>query len=126
MMKPTLYVVEDDVDLQHLLALRLSKSGYNVEVFSTGYPIVEMTEYWPDLFILDIEVPGINGLELCRWLKSNEESKYIPVIFLSAAPYLKTLAENVKGDDYLEKPFDFKLLVQKINNCLTSDPIAVR
>lgn len=111
-----IYIIEDDEDLQHLLYLGLSRSGFQVTIFSTGYPVISMTDRWPDLFIVDIELPGINGLEICKWLKSHEASQHIPVLFLSAAPYLKTLAENANGDDYLEKPFDMQTLVQKINN----------
>lgn len=118
-----IYIVEDDEDLQHLLTVGLNKSDFCVTIFPNGYPIVAMTENWPDLFIIDIELPGINGLEICKWLKSHEYSKNIPVLFLSAAPYLKTLAESVKGDDYLEKPFELPVLLKKIDDCLVSQGV---
>jgi DNA-binding response OmpR family regulator len=122
-MNRKIYIVEDDEDLQHLLQYSLARAGYQVTIFPTGYPIVAMTDRWPDLFIVDIELPGINGLEVCKWLKSHEESKAIPVIFLSAAPYLKALAEAANGDDYLEKPFELPTLIEKINDCLQSHPV---
>ncbi len=124
-MKHKIYIVEDDPDLQHLLQFSLAKAGFHVTIFPTGYPVIAMTDQWPDMFIIDIELPGINGLEVCRWLKDHESSKNIPVLFLSAAPYLKSLALNAKGDDYLEKPFNLSNLIEKINGFTHTDtPIA--
>lgn len=117
----TLFIVEDDRDVQYLLKRSLTNAGFKVSVFNDGYPIIENMEELPDLFILDIELPGINGLEICRWIKTHEETEYIPVILLSAAPYLKVLAENVHADDYLEKPVNLAVLIDKINNCMTSN-----
>jgi DNA-binding response OmpR family regulator len=122
-MKHKIYIVEDDPDLQHLLQFSLAKAGFHVTIFPTGYPVIAMTDQWPDLFIIDIELPGINGLEICKWLRDHDASKYIPVLFLSAAPYLKNLAQNVGGDDYLEKPFELATLIDKINNCSHTDVI---
>jgi DNA-binding response OmpR family regulator len=119
-----IYIVEDDQDLQHLLQFSLVRAGFQVTIYPTGYPVIAMTDQWPDLFIIDIELPGINGLEICKWLKTHEPSKHIPVLFLSAAPYLKTLADNANGDDYLEKPFDLPVLINKINDCIPSNAIS--
>jgi DNA-binding response OmpR family regulator len=122
-MKKKIFLIDDDRDLQHLLKLNLDKVGFNVEQYYTGYALIENTEDIPDVYILDIELPGINGLEICKWLKTHDATRDVPVIFLSAAPYLKTLAETVGADEYIEKPFDFPELVEKINNCLTADQI---
>jgi DNA-binding response OmpR family regulator len=122
--KRKIYIVEDDPDLQHLLQFSLARAGYHVTIFPTGYPVIAMTDQWPDIFIIDIELPGINGLEICRWLKHHDDSKNIPVLFLSAAPYLKNLAQNVGGNDYLEKPFDLAALISKINEFTRSEPIS--
>jgi DNA-binding response OmpR family regulator len=75
-------------------------------------------DHWPDLFIIDIELPGINGIELCKWLKTHESSMYIPVIFLSGDPYLKILAASAHANDYIEKPVTLPRILKKIRSCL--------
>jgi len=114
-----IYIAEEDKVLQSGLQTALMRNGFDVSVFDGGYPIVEMMDNWPDIFLIDIELPDINGLEVCRWLKSHEDSRHIPVIFLSSDPYLKILAASSKADDYIEKPVLFEQMISKIRECLT-------
>jgi DNA-binding response OmpR family regulator len=120
-MRTKIFLVDDDEDLQHILQTSLTKADFDVTVFGNGYAIIEITDEWPDIFILDIELPDINGLEICKWVKTHEASRGIPVILMSGAPYLKVLAENVQANEYVEKPFEFAELQQKINNCIMRD-----
>lgn len=115
-----IYIAEVNKDLQHRLRNALSRNGFDVQVFDSGYPIVSMMDNWPDVFLIDIELPGINGLELCKWLKSHERSRHIPVIFLSGDPYLKILAASAHADDYIEVPVTFEKMIDKIKDCLPS------
>jgi DNA-binding response OmpR family regulator len=117
-MRTKIFLVDDDEDLQHILQTSLTKADFDVTVFGKGYAIIELTDEWPDIFILDIELPDINGLEICKWVKTHEATKAIPVILMSGAPYLKVLAENVQANEYVEKPFEIAELQQKINNCM--------
>jgi DNA-binding response OmpR family regulator len=121
-----IYIVEEDKAVQLRLSAGLQKKGFNVMVFDSGYPIVEMVDNWPDIFIIDIELPGINGMEICKWLKSHESSRHIPVIFLSGDPYLKILAESAQANDYIEKPAIFSQVINKINGCLIAEKIKPR
>jgi DNA-binding response OmpR family regulator len=115
-----IYIAEVNKDLQHGLSSALKRNGFDVQVFDSGYPIVSMMDNWPDVFLIDIELPGINGIEVCKWLKSHESSRHIPVIFLSADPYLKILAASAQADDYIEFPVSFEKMIDKIKDCLPS------
>ncbi len=112
------YIVEEDKSLQNTLKSTLKRNGFDVQVFDSGYPIVSMMDNWPDLFLIDIELPDINGLEICKWLKSHDSSRNIPVIFLSGDSYLKILAASAHADEYIEKPVTRNELIGKIHDVL--------
>ena len=109
-----IYIAEGDKALQLELFSALKKRGFDVRIFDTGYPIVAMMDNWPDIFLIDIELPDINGMEVCKWLKTHDSSCNIPVIFLSGEPYLKTLAASAMADDYIERSVDVDKLLHKI------------
>jgi DNA-binding response OmpR family regulator len=104
-------VVEDDKDIQYLLKDTLSKAGYEVEVLPDGDSLLAKNTSAADLYLLDVNLPGINGFELCRLLKLNSLTKDIPVIMLSAFPGLESVASRYQADDSLEKPFNFNNLI---------------
>jgi DNA-binding response OmpR family regulator len=108
-------VVEDDKDIQYLLKSSLSRAGYDVEVLADGDKLIKGDSNNADLFLLDVNLPGINGLELCRFLKLNAITKNIPVIMLSAFPGLRSVASKYYADDSLEKPFNFTNLIGLIS-----------
>ena len=113
-MAEKIIVVEDDKDIQYLLKSSLSKAGYDVEVLPDGDSLISHSST-ADLYLLDVNLPGINGLELCRLLKLNALSKNTPVIMLSAYPGLRTVASKYNADDALEKPFNFTNLMGVID-----------
>lgn len=113
------HIAEVDNKLRRALRTVLRRCGFEVVESDSGYPIVTMRDDWPDIFLIDIQLPGINGLEVCRWLKSNESSRHIPVIFLSGEPYLKILAASVPADGYFEKPVSLLRLAQRLRRFLT-------
>lgn len=108
-------VVEDDKDIQYLLKDTLSKAGYEVEVLPDGDSLLTRNSSTADLYLLDVNLPGINGFELCRYLKLNDFTKHIPVIMLSAFPGLRSVASKYYADDSLEKPFNFSNLIGLIS-----------
>lgn len=112
-----IYIAEEDKTLQRRLSIGLEKNGFDVTLFDSGYPIVEMMDNWPDVFLIHIRLPGINGLEICKWLKSHEGSSHIPIL-LSGEPYLKIIAASAHADDYMEKPLSIPRLIHKINEYL--------
>lgn len=117
-MAEKIVVVEDDKDIQFLLKSTLSKAGYDVQVLSDGHALINFGAKGADLFLLDVNLPGISGLELCRLLKHNSITRHIPVILLSAFPGLKNVAPKYEADDAMEKPFDFASLINMITKHL--------
>src|ERR1700760_1914876 len=96
-------VIEDDPGIQDSIRLILEMDGYEVEVLSTGIPIVNNTFQLPDLFILDRQLSGADGLDLCRLLKSRPLAASIPVVVLSANRAVGTLAREAGAEFFLEK-----------------------
>ena len=117
------YIAEGDKQLQNRLSDALKRNGFDVRGFDNGYPIAEMMDNWPDIFLIDIELPGINGLELCKWLKSHDSSRNIPVIFIFSEPYLKVIASSAHPDDYIEKPFSTSQVIEKIRELLPMEKV---
>ena len=115
-MSKRIHIIDDDKLMQSLLQASLVKRGFDVTLSSHTYDIFDLGDDLPDLFLLDVVMPGLNGLETCKWLKSQHAD--LPVIILSGTPGLKVLAENVNADDFLEKPFELSRLIEKINRCI--------
>jgi DNA-binding response OmpR family regulator len=112
-------IVEDDPDLQHIFKSVLLKAGFEIELLSDGRDLFDH-EYFPDLFILDIELPFITGLELCQQIKTRIPTRHIPVLMVSASANLLAQAKNVCADDSLAKPFDAHILINKVNTLISS------
>ena len=113
-------LAEDDPDIRLILNMILNDAGYEVETLHTGTSIVEGRVDWPDLFILDKALPTIDGLALCKFLKVKKETRHIPIIMISSYHKLKRRASEVGADDFLEKPFDVKVLLQQVEKHMQS------
>jgi DNA-binding response OmpR family regulator len=110
-------VVEDERDVAELIRYNLTKEGYDVIVASTGAEAVKRTrEVRPDLVLLDIMVPELNGWEVCRRLKQDPETRNIPVIMVTGRVEEgdKVLGFEMGADDYVTKPFSPRELVARI------------
>jgi DNA-binding response OmpR family regulator len=118
-MKKKIVIVDDDQDARKLLQFILSSHGFTVEVYSDGTGLEVLSPPYPDLYLLDINLGNTSGLELCKQLKKNEKTRYIPVIITSSNTDIIPLAKDACADDTLPKPFDSKELIQKITD-LTS------
>lgn len=117
MSKELIFAVEDEVHIQQLVKYNLETNGYKVVTFGTGESLLEeITNTIPDLFILDIMLPGIDGLEVCRQLRSNARTKSVPIIMLTAKSeeFDKVLGLELGADDYLTKPFSVRELVARV------------
>jgi DNA-binding response OmpR family regulator len=108
-------VAEDDKDILFILDMILNDAGYRVEPLPDGKPIVESRKDWPDLFILDKDIPSIDGLAICKYLKLKEETKNIPIIMISCYHYLKNKALEAGVDEFIEKPFELKHLLKSVD-----------
>lgn len=117
MQKLKILLIEDEEDIAALIKLQAEISGYklHVEVDGlNGYRAVEKEK--PDLVVLDIMLPGLNGLDVCRKIKSNPDLKDIPVIMISAKSEELdvVLGLELGADDYVGKPFSPKVLFSRI------------
>ena len=120
-MKPTIFVVEDDPDISRLVRHHLEGAGFSVRVYSTGNNVLADAERQrPTLFILDIMVPGKDGLELCRQIRQMQSLAMIPVIFLTAksGEADRVLGLELGADDYIPKPFSPRELVARVKAVL--------
>jgi two-component system alkaline phosphatase synthesis response regulator PhoP len=114
-------IIEDDPDLARLISSELGKHRYPVRVASDGEKgLVELRSRPPDLIILDLLMPGLDGWEVCRSVKNDPETKEIPLMILTA---LAGEEDRVRGlesgaDDYLVKPFSLKELLARVRALL--------
>jgi len=109
-------IVEDEQRLADILKKQLEESGFNAEIAYDGYvgkQLVERNKY--NLIILDINLPLINGYDLCKEIRKTNSN--IPIIMLTAfgTPDNKIAGFNVGADDYIVKPFDFRELLARVN-----------
>src|SRR6267142_724821 len=114
-------VVEDERDVAELLRYNLAKDGYDVLVAATGADAVKQAhEAHPDVVLLDIMVPQLNGWEICRRLKQDAETRAIPVIMVTGRVEEgdKVLGFEVGADDYVTKPFSPRELIARIRAVL--------
>lgn len=113
-MRKKIFIVEDDQNVQDILKLVLEKAGYDIEISSDGQSVYNDRDHWPNLFLLDKHLAGFDGLEICKFLKSNDHTRKIPVIMLSATPGIEPLAMAAGADDFMEKPFNTSVLMTKV------------
>ncbi|MCX7711218.1 MAG: response regulator transcription factor [Clostridia bacterium] len=117
MPKELIFAVEDELHIQQLIKYNLESAGYRVFTFESGESLLkEVKNTIPDLFILDIMLPGIDGLEICRQLRQNPRTKTVPVIMLTAKSeeFDKVLGLELGADDYMTKPFSVRELVARV------------
>ncbi|RJX28986.1 MAG: DNA-binding response regulator [Dethiobacter sp.] len=113
----TILIVEDDEEIVGLLRFNLENQGYRVITAEEGYKAQELVEKLkPDLILLDIMLPGLDGYEVCRILRSNKELENIPIIMLTAKSEELdvVLGLELGADDYVTKPFSVRELLSRI------------
>lgn len=114
-------VVEDEEDILELVHFNLKKEGYQVTSVLTGEGALEfMVDHSPDLIILDLMLPGVDGLKVCRTLKSDTRTKGIPIIMLTARSEEIDIVTGFElgADDYLTKPFSPRILIARVSALL--------
>ena len=120
-MEDTVLVVEDENDVVDLLRYHFKKAGFKVEIANSGDAgLSAVRSRRPDAVVLDLMLPGMTGLEVCRALKADSETASIPVLMLTARSEVK---DRVKGleigaDDYVTKPFSPKEVVLRVQGLL--------
>ena len=119
--KKKILIVDDEKELVSLVALHMQLAGYEVLFANDGWTAIDICKWdKPDLIILDLMLPKLNGWEVCRRLREDEELKEMPVVMLSARGELddKLRGFNVGADDYITKPFSPKELVARVKRIL--------
>ncbi|MCA9305225.1 MAG: response regulator transcription factor [Phycisphaerales bacterium] len=120
-MPKSVLVVEDEQDIATLIEFHLRKEGFEVEVARTGRAGLEAAQRSePDLLILDIMLPDLDGLEVCRRLKRHDTARNIPIIMVSARGEEADIVSGLElgADDYVTKPFSPRVLMARVRATL--------
>lgn len=121
MSKKKILIVEDEESLLKLESILLTSKGFDVRGVPNGQAALDaIEEEKPDLVLLDIMLPEIDGFEVCRRIKSNTETEHIPVIMLTAKKSREDMArgEKVGADWYITKPFKSAMVIETIQRFL--------
>jgi two-component system phosphate regulon response regulator PhoB len=121
MMKETILIVEDEEDIARLIAHHMEKAGFNVMVAYNGAATFrEIEKQLPDLILLDLMLPDMDGMEICKILKQKKAMKNIPVIMVTAKAEEvdRIVGLELGADDYVVKPFSTRELVLRVKGVL--------
>lgn len=121
MARERILVVEDEEDIQELIRYNLAKEGYQVDTVTSGEEALRaVADSLPHCVILDLMLPGANGLEVCKALKNNPKTMNVPVMMVTAKSEEADVIIGLElgADDYITKPFSPKVLVARLRACL--------
>lgn len=114
-------IIEDERDIADLLQFNLEQDQYSISVARNGEQGLEIAKNKkPDLILLDLMLPGIHGLDVCRILKTKKNLEKISIIMLTALGQEENIVKGLEAgaDDYISKPFSFKILLARIKSVL--------
>ncbi len=117
----TALVVEDEPEIADLVKFHLEREGVDVTITRSGRRALELArKSIPDLLVLDLMLPDLDGLEVCRRLKENDERKKIPVVMLNARGSEAVIVAGIEmgADDYVTKPFSPRVLMARLQNAM--------
>jgi CheY-like chemotaxis protein len=122
---PRVLVVDDDPDLAAICSLILESEGYETSVASNGVEAYDKLSASPvDAILLDVMMPAMDGLTVCRMVKSDPKTEQLPVIVMSASERLREQARVAQADAVIPKPFNIDELVIAVNRLVASAPPA--
>jgi two-component system, OmpR family, alkaline phosphatase synthesis response regulator PhoP len=119
-MKKTILIVDDERDILDMLRYNLEKDGYGVLTALNGKSAMEQAHLKPDLILLDVMMPELDGWEVCKQLKRDQKTASIPVLFLTArgAEVDEVLGLEIGADDYIVKPISVRKLMARVRAVL--------
>lgn len=121
MARERILVVDDEQDILELIRYNLSREGYQIDAVTSGEEAIKIArDRQPDLIILDLMLPGIDGLDVCRLLKGETRTAHIPIIMLTAKGEDSDVVTGLElgAEDYMTKPFSPKVLLARVRNIL--------
>lgn len=121
MKKANILIVEDDEDILELVRYNLTREEYEVVTATSGEQALKLSQsFIPDLVLLDLMLPGIDGVEVCRQIKDHSSTKHIPVIMLTAKSEETDIIVGLElgADDYITKPFSPGVLIARVKAVL--------
>ncbi|HQE18081.1 MAG TPA: response regulator, partial [Aggregatilineales bacterium] len=121
MSKGRLLVVEDDQDIANMLRIYFTGQGYDIQIANRGAAALKHTQQQlPQLIVLDINLPDIDGYTVCKTLRTNSRTRHIPIIFLTEKDERSDRIAGLElgADDYITKPFDIEELRLRIANAI--------
>jgi len=126
MPNPLVLVIEDENDIRELLRYNLEREGYRVVDVATGEQgLVEARKRSPDLILLDLMLPGVQGLEVCRRLRGSDGTRDTPLIMVTAKGEEPDIVAGLEmgADDFVAKPFSTRELVARVRSVLRRGPL---
>ena len=117
----TILIIEDEPDISELIEYNLSQSGYSILVSNNGEKGIENArKHLPDLILLDLMLPGIHGIDVCRIIKNDKDTSSVSIIMLTALGQEEDIIKGLEtgADDYVTKPFSFPVLEARIQSVL--------
>lgn len=134
--KKMIWAVDDEEDILELLRYNLLREGFQIRCFGAGEEIIEAGRHdAPDILLLDLMLPGIGGLDVCRYFRQTEAMRHVPIIMLTAKGEEADIVAGLElgADDYITKPFSPRILTARIRAVLRrrretpeSDVVAIK
>lgn len=121
MQKGTICVIEDEEDIQNILEIQLTREGYTPVIADNGEEGLELArEKIPQLILLDLMLPGMDGFDVCRALRQDKSTRDVPIIMLTARGEEADIITGLEigADDYITKPFSPRVVVSRIKSVL--------
>ena len=115
-MNKKILILDDDADILEILEMLLSEHGYNIKTANSGEKVFEeIKDFEPDLLLMDVQIAGLNGLEICRDIKGNPITATLRIIIISGTPEINAfLGLPGAPDAFIAKPFDMDHLITSI------------
>ncbi len=120
-MKHSVFIVEDEEDILELVAYNLTREGYQVQGFTSGeQALSHLRTHNTDCIVLDLMLPGMDGLEVCKTIRNTPETKNIPIVMLTAKGEEADIVTGLElgADDYIVKPFSPRILIARVRAVL--------
>ena len=115
-MKKRILIADDDAGIRDIFKIIFEKAGYEVDIREDAGDILKNNFLIPDIFLIDKLLSGIDGLDICRYLKSNPRTFNIPLIMISASPDIGIQSARAGADGFIEKPFDLSYLLEVVES----------